>query len=162
MMNRRTLFTALVSAPALSLLGSRRLLAADTGKFEFTLSDAEWHKRLSPQAYAVLRQEDTERPFTSPLLKEHRKGNFVCAGCELPLYSSTTKFESGTGWPSFWTTLPKAVDTRRDSSLGMERTEVHCHRCGGHQGHLFDDGPEPTGLRYCINGLAINFVPVAS
>ena len=128
-------------------------------RYEITLSDAEWKKRLSPDAYAVLRHAGTERPFSSPLLKEHRPGTFACAGCALPAFSSKTKFESGTGWPSFWAPLPKAIVTGSDDSLGMERTEVHCRRCGGHLGHVFDDGPKPTGLRYCMNGVALRFLP---
>ena len=114
-------------------------------------------KMLGPQRYAVLREASTERAFTSPLLNEHRRGTFVCAACALPLFSSATKFESGTGWPSFWKALPGAVVTRTDRSLMAERTEVLCARCGGHLGHVFDDGPKPTGLRYCMNGLALNF-----
>ena len=114
---------------------------------------------LGPQRYAVLREAATEPPFSSPLLNEHRKGLFVCAGCAQPLFSSATKFESGTGWPSFWTVLRGAVVTRPDHSLMMERTEVLCSRCGGHLGHVFDDGPKPTGLRYCMNGLALKFRP---
>jgi peptide-methionine (R)-S-oxide reductase len=128
-------------------------------RYEVNLPDAEWRKRLSPPVYAVLRQADTERPFTSPLNKEHRAGTFVCAGCALPLFSSTTKFESGTGWPSFYQPLPKAVINETDRTLGMVRTEVHCRRCGGHLGHVFEDGPKPTGLRYCMNGLALRFLP---
>jgi len=125
----------------------------------FTLTEAEWRKRLSPAAFAVLRQEGTEMAGTSPLLREHRKGTFTCAGCGLPLFSSRTKFESGTGWPSFYDHLPRAIGTRTDSTLGMRRTEVHCARCAGHLGHVFEDGPQPTGLRYCMNGVALNFVP---
>ena len=120
-------------------------------------SDEEWKKLLSPSAYEVLRHEDTEAPFTSPLNKEHRKGIFACAGCALDLYSSDTKFDSGTGWPSFWKPLDHAVLTKTDNSMFMTRTEVHCRRCGGHLGHVFDDGPRPTGLRYCMNGVAMTF-----
>ncbi len=126
--------------------------------YEVTLPDAEWRKRLSPPAYAVLRQEGTEPPFTSPLNDEHRAGIFVCGGCALPLFSSATKFDSGTGWPSFWAPIRQAVSTTSDRTLGMARTEVHCRRCGGHLGHVFDDGPRPTGLRYCMNGVAMRFV----
>ncbi|MCW3836457.1 peptide-methionine (R)-S-oxide reductase MsrB [Sphingomonas canadensis] len=127
--------------------------------FAFKLTDAEWRSRLSPEAYRVLRQAGTERPYTSPLNKEHRAGTFLCAGCALPLYSSRTKFDSGTGWPSFWQPLANAVVTRTDGSLGMRRTEVLCRRCGGHLGHVFDDGPQPTGKRYCMNGVALTFRP---
>jgi peptide-methionine (R)-S-oxide reductase len=120
-------------------------------------SDAEWKKRLSPAAYAVLRHEATERPWTSPLNKEKRNGVFACAGCGQPLFLSRTKFESGTGWPSFWAPIRGAVGTKTDRTLMMPRTEVHCSRCGGHLGHVFDDGPRPTGKRYCINGVALSF-----
>ncbi|QKS01161.1 peptide-methionine (R)-S-oxide reductase MsrB [Sphingomonas sp. CL5.1] len=123
------------------------------------LSDAEWRKRLSPRAYAVLRRAATEAPFSSPLNKEHRKGVFSCAGCDLPLFASATKFDSGTGWPSFYDHLPGAIAERADKSLPEERTEVHCGRCGGHLGHVFHDGPRPTGLRYCMNGVALTFHP---
>ena len=122
-------------------------------------SEAEWRKRLSPKAYSVLRKEGTERAFTSPLNDEHRKGVFACAGCDLPLYSSDTKYESGTGWPSFWKPLPNAIGTKEDNTLFSRRTEVHCRRCGGHLGHVFDDGPKPTGKRYCMNGVALKFIP---
>ena len=126
-------------------------------RFAVSHSPAEWKRLLGGERYAVLREAATERPFSSPLLKEHRKGTFVCAGCANALYSSATKFESGTGWPSFWKPLAHAVVTRPDRSLLMERTEVLCARCGGHLGHVFDDGPRPTGLRYCMNGLALRF-----
>jgi peptide-methionine (R)-S-oxide reductase len=126
------------------------------------LSDADWKKRLSPAAYNVLRHEGTERAGTSPLNHEKRKGTFACAGCDLPLFSSDTKFESGTGWPSFYKPLDGAVETKTDRSLFMARTEVHCQRCLGHLGHVFDDGPPPTGLRYCMNGVALKFAPSAA
>jgi peptide-methionine (R)-S-oxide reductase len=129
-------------------------------QFEVTKSDAEWRKILTPDQYAVLRHEATERPYSSPLDKEKRRGTFTCAGCGLGLFSSATKFDSGTGWPSFWAPLKNAIGTRRDMSLGTIRTEVHCRRCGGHLGHVFDDGPEPTGLRYCMNGAAMVFKPL--
>src|SRR3954471_6896298 len=131
--------------------------AAET--FQLNLTDAEWRKRLSPAQYATLRHAVTERAGSSPLDHEHRRGTFLCAGCALPLYSSATKFDSGTGWPSFWKPLPNAVRTKSDRELMMERTEVHCRRCGGHLGHVFDDGPAPTHLRYCMNGIALRFVP---
>lgn len=135
---------------------------ARAAAYEVSLTDAEWRKRLSPQAYAVLREEATERPHSSPLNNEKRKGTFACVGCGTALFSSSTKFESGTGWPSFWQPLPRAVGTKIDRSHNMERTEVHCRRCGGHLGHVFRDGPRPTGLRYCINGLALRFRPAAA
>ena len=128
-------------------------------QYRVTHTDAEWRKILSPAAYDILREAGTEPPFTSPLLNEERPGIFNCAGCALPLYSSATKYDSGTGWPSFWNHLPNAILTSADYSFGMKRTEVHCSQCGSHLGHLFHDGPPPTGLRYCMNGLALSFTP---
>ncbi|KGJ02852.1 hypothetical protein IT41_16260 [Paracoccus halophilus] len=127
--------------------------------FPLVRSEDEWRRLLSPAQYDVLRRKGTERAFTSPLLNEHRKGIFACAGCDLGLFDAGTKFESGTGWPSFWQPLPEAVGTETDNSYFMIRTEVHCSRCGGHLGHVFDDGPPPTGLRYCMNGVAMTFHP---
>jgi len=128
-------------------------------QFRFVLSDDEWKRRLPGPSYLVLRKAQTERPYTSPLVNEHRSGRFVCLGCNWPLFSSATKFDSGTGWPSFWQPLPGAVGTSSDWELGYPRTEVHCSRCGGHLGHVFDDGPKPTGKRYCMNGVALKFQP---
>ena len=155
-MNDRRTFLGLAGLTGAGLLLSGRSATAETA-FAVKRSPAEWRRILGPQRYAVLRQGATERPYSSPLNKEHRKGAFVCAGCQLPLFSSATKFDSGTGWPSFWKPLPKAVVTRADRSLMMMRTEVLCARCGGHLGHVFKDGPKPTGLRYCMNGLALTF-----
>ncbi|WP_054007943.1 peptide-methionine (R)-S-oxide reductase MsrB [Cypionkella psychrotolerans] len=149
---RRRSFLASVAALALA-----SPLRAET--FEITLSEAEWRAKLSDMQYRVLREAETERAGSSPLNDEHRKGTFLCAGCDLPLYASETKFDSGTGWPSFFQPLDGAIGTQDDSSLFATRTEVHCRRCGGHLGHVFDDGPKPTGLRYCMNGAALKFVP---
>ena len=154
-MLRRSFLSAASSLLAAASL--RPASAAET--FEVTLTDAEWQARLTPDQYAVLRQEATERAGSSPLDHEKRAGTFHCAGCDLPLFSSQTKYDSGTGWPSFWQPLPDAVATRADSGWFGPRTEVHCRRCGGHLGHVFDDGPQPTGLRYCMNGVALVFVP---
>lgn len=129
--------------------------AAET--FEVSHTDAQWHSLLTDEQYAILREEGTERPYSSVLNDEHRAGTFACAGCALPLFASATKFNSHTGWPSFWQPLENAVASRTDTSYGVLRKEIHCRRCGGHQGHVFDDGPPPTGLRYCMNGAAMTF-----
>lgn len=134
---------------------------AMAAKFEVTKTEAEWRAQLTPAQFNVLRKEGTEAPFTSPLLHEKRTGIFHCAGCNLPVYSSETKFDSGTGWPSFYQALPNGVATKEDKSLFMVRTEAHCRRCGGHLGHVFDDGPPPTGKRHCIDGVALTFQPKA-
>jgi peptide-methionine (R)-S-oxide reductase len=159
--SRRGLLGAALGAGALAVTRSVRAAppAKSPRRYEVEKTDAEWKKVLSPAAYDVLRQEGTERAGSSSLLNEHRKGKFLCAGCALPLFSSETKFESGTGWPSFYAPLPDAVETSEDRSLFMVRTEVRCRRCGGHLGHVFDDGPPPTGLRYCMNGVALSFRP---
>ena len=151
-MNRRLFLSTTIAA-----LGLGRKASAET--FEFTLTDAEWKARLSPTAYDVLRHEGTEPAGSSPLDREKRKGTFHCAGCDLPLFSSDTKYDSGTGWPSFYQPLANAVGTKDDPGIFGSRTEVHCRRCGGHLGHVFDDGPQPTGKRYCMNGVSLAFVP---
>ena len=159
-MNDRRAFLGLAGTAAVSLLlFGRSIGAAPPMAFAVSHSATDWQKMLGPRRYHILREAGTERPFTSPLLEEHRRGTFVCAGCANALFASATKFESGTGWPSFWRALPHAAVQRADHSLFMDRTEVLCARCGGHLGHVFDDGPRPTGLRYCMNGLALNFRP---
>ena len=159
MYTRRYLLYAGTAAATLIIARLTRPHAAtaESRTYEVTHSDEEWRKLLTPEQYHVLRREGTERPFTSALNNEHRPGTFSCAGCDLPLYSSKTKFESGTGWPSFWAQLEHAVDESEDRTFGMLRTAVSCHRCGGHLGHVFTDGPKPTGLRYCMNGVALKF-----
>lgn len=157
-LERRTFF-GLAGAGLSALFFDRSGRAAFPARFPISHSPDEWRRILGPERYAVLREGATERAFTSPLLGEHRRGTFVCAGCSNPLFSSTTKFESVTGWPSFWQVLPNRILTRADHKLIVERTEVLCARCGGHLGHVFDDGPRPTGLRYCMNGLALKFRP---
>ncbi len=145
-----------IAVPASSLAAARDAYANSPYR---KITDAEWRKRLPAASYRILRHEDTERPGSSPLLKEKRKGTFACLGCGLALFSSTTKYESGTGWPSFYRALPGALATKTDHKIGVPRTEYHCAQCLGHQGHVFDDGPRPTGLRYCNNGFALKFVP---
>ena len=154
---RALLGTVGVGGVAWLVLRSQQVDAAR--QFAVTRTPAEWKRRLGPQRYHILREGGTERPYSSPLDKEHRRGVFACAGCGLPLFSSTTKFDSRTGWPSFYRPLANAVVTKSDRTMMMERTEVLCRRCGGHLGHVFDDGPRPTGLRYCMNGLALTFRP---
>jgi peptide-methionine (R)-S-oxide reductase len=141
---------------------TREARAASGDTFPVQHTDAEWHSMLTPAQYDVLREEGTERAFSSPLDHETRAGMYTCAGCQSKLFSSDTKYDSGTGWPSFWQPLPDAVAQRTDTTLGMERDEVHCRRCGGHLGHVFDDGPRPTGLRYCMNGVALQFTSVSA
>jgi peptide-methionine (R)-S-oxide reductase len=181
-MQRRNLLKAIAAAPFAALAG--RALAASPATMKdieelqknwkmllaegaqvpspgdkLTMGKDEWRKRLDPRAYNVLREEGTERAGTSPLDREKREGVFACAGCGLPLFTSAMKYDSGTGWPSFFTTIPGAFDTSRDFKLILPRTEYHCVRCGGHHGHIFDDGPPPTRLRYCNNGVALKFIP---
>jgi peptide-methionine (R)-S-oxide reductase len=167
-LSRRNVLTLSAAAIGGALLFGNRFFsgtsarAAENEHFEVQHTDAEWRAKLTPAQYSVLRDEGTERAFTSPLDHETRSGIYACAGCDLKLFSSDTKYDSGTGWPSFWQPLPNAVNKRVDTSLGMERDEVHCRRCGGHLGHVFDDGPRPTGLRYCMNGVALTFTPGAT
>lgn len=159
-MQSRRLFVRSLLATGTALSLAPFAQASQSGKtFEITKSDAEWRRILTPQQYYVLRQHGTEYAGSSPLDGEKRAGVFHCAGCDLPLFSSDTKYDSGTGWPSFWQPLPNAIGTSIDRSFFSVRTEVHCRRCGGHLGHVFNDGPAPTGLRYCMNGVAMKFKP---
>ena len=150
-------FLATAAMAAVTLAAGRA--TAGQKHFEVEHTEEEWRKLLTPEQYYVLRKEGTETAFSSPLDHEKRAGVYSCSGCDLPLFSSKTKFDSGTGWPSFYKPLPNAIETRSDYSLIEARTEVHCRRCGGHLGHVFDDGPPPTGLRYCMNGVALTFKP---
>jgi peptide-methionine (R)-S-oxide reductase len=160
MLTRRTALSGMAAIASASLMQIPGAWSAEEDHVVHT--DAEWRSILTAEQYAILRKEGTERPFTSPLLHEERKGIFACAGCGLDLFSSSTKFDSGTGWPSFWAPLDNAVNTHEDRSYGMVRTAVTCRRCDGHLGHVFDDGPKPTGLRYCMNGLALTFKPATA
>jgi peptide-methionine (R)-S-oxide reductase len=161
MLSRRTLLGAGAILAGLGLTLRPRLTGAATKQqtFEITKTEEEWRKLLTPEQFYVLRQHGTERAFTSPLDKQYGPGGYSCAGCDLPLFSSKTKFDSKTGWPSFYAPLDNATGTTTDRSFFMTRTEVHCRRCGGHLGHVFEDGPPPTGLRYCMNGVALKFTP---
>jgi len=165
-MKRRNFLVAMLALAATPLISSRASSADNMqqtdGKIEkLELPEAEWKKRLTPQQFNILREAGTEPAGSSPLNHEKREGNFVCAACELPLFTSAMKYDSGTGWPSFFETIPDSVETKLDFKLIWPRTEYHCARCGGHQGHLFDDGPKPSGKRYCNNGLALKFIPTA-
>lgn len=164
MLSRRQfgLYAAGLGAGAFTLRRAAADSSSSTKRFEIMKSEEEWKKALTPEQFHVLRKHGTERAGTSPLDKTYAPGEYHCAGCDLALYSSDTKFNSGTGWPSFWKPLDNAVETTTDRSFFMTRTEVHCRRCGGHLGHVFDDGPKPTGLRYCMNGVAMKFVPKAT
>lgn len=164
MVSRRTLLASGSVGGALAIWGGipARFSSAAAASFPITLTEAEWRKRLTAAQYSVLRREGTERAFTSELLHEKRRGTYSCAGCEQDAFSSDAKYDSQTGWPSFWAVLPGGTGTTRDSTFGILRTAVHCARCGGHLGHVFEDGPKPTGLRYCMNGVALTFRPASA
>jgi len=156
-MNRRAMLTSGLAATVALGFGVRPM-NANSGTFEVTRTDAEWRAQLTAKQYSVMRHEDTERPRSSPLDKVYAEGTYHCRGCDLPLYPSKTKYDSGTGWPSFWKALPNAVGTKDDDTFFTRRTEVHCRRCGSHLGHIFNDGPAPTGKRHCLNGVSLKFV----
>lgn len=158
-LHRRQLLATGAAAALLPLIGGTRGAGAATGRFAVTRTEAAWRAMLSDLEYAVMREEATERAFTSPLHDLKTPGQYLCRGCDLPLYASAHKFDSGTGWPSFWQAEPDAIRTRADRKLFMVRTECHCRRCGSHLGHIFDDGPKPTGKRHCINGVSLKFRP---
>ncbi|MES9825151.1 MAG: peptide-methionine (R)-S-oxide reductase MsrB [Candidatus Thiodiazotropha endolucinida] len=161
-MKRRSLIKLLGAAALLPVVGQSVLARQDDRAMQnekIDLTDAQWRERLTPEQYHILREEGTERPGTSLLLKEKREGVYACAGCDNHLFASSTKYESGTGWPSFYDYLPGALGTKKDYKLIWPRTEYHCAHCGGHHGHVFNDGPKPTGLRYCNNGIALKFIP---
>jgi peptide-methionine (R)-S-oxide reductase len=161
MTTRRMIIRSAIGLGAAGLLNANARTAG-AAAFSVEKAESDWRRKLTPAQFAVLRRSGTERPFTSALLDEHRHGIFTCAGCDRDLFSSDTKFDSGTGWPSFWAPLEGAVGQENDGSFGMARTAVHCSRCGGHLGHVFNDGPKPTGLRYCMNGVAMGFKPTAA